>query len=209
MRLQSRVLLPILWRRRVLLPKRPWGGRATPLTTAATLRLNVRAACAAFRRVRIAQATKVPAVRGATARLARASATCRPPLPRVSSTFPGSKGLRQPRQKVSRLRASVAEDLCKDSGAEIFTSMVGNSCSSAVLVPEEFVTASLPHLDEAEGFEKANDLTRPHRMQAAQALTSTCSSATNFILGASCSARQRAITSRILGASSSSVRAWV
>ena len=87
--------------------------------------------------------------------------------------------------------------------------MVGNGCRSAVCMPKEFVTALLPNLNKTEGLKESNDLAGRHRMQSAQAVTSTCSRATNFIRGASCSARQSAMTSRIRGASSCSVRAWV
>ena len=122
-----------------------------------------------------------------------------------SSPAAGISG--QPRQKLCRFRSGVTEDLSQDTATKVFTLVVGNGGGSTVLMPKEPVTALLSRPDKAKGLKKADNLPGAHRMEAAQALTSTCSSATNFIRGASCSARQRAITSRILGASSSSVRA--
>jgi len=115
----------------------------------------------------------------------------------------------QPSEKLGRFHTGITENLGQDTATEILTSVFRNGCGSTVRVPKELVSALLSHLDKAQGLNKASDLAGRHWMEAAQALTSTCSSAMNFIRGASCSARQRAITSRILGASSSSVRAWV
>jgi len=77
------------------------------------------------------------------------------------------------------------------------------------IIAEKLVAAPLTDLCKTQRFQKTDDISGANGMQAGQATTSTCCRAPNFIRGASCSAKHRAMTSRMRGTSSSRVRACV
>lgn len=116
---------------------------------------------------------------------------------------------RSPLQKLGRFRPGIGKYLRQYSSAEIFALVVWNGCRTPVGVSKEFVAALLAGLLKPKALEEANDLASASRVKPAQTATSTCSSATNLIRGASFPSRQSAMTSRMRGANSSRVRACV